>query len=697
MAAVLGAGLGSTIGTARAADDTLTSELQPGWNLVGWTEEEAEVSAIFEAIPAVEAVYAWDAEAQAFRRAARVGDELPGELDTLTPGMGLWLYIGGDQPATWTRPLIPQSGAVSLAEGWNLVTWAGRDGMAIEDALKGLGGIVVGTADGSGGAPTALTTGSAFWLKVSAAKDWWQLTGPPVVIFGRVIPRADREALEREVYRVFYYYGQTLGIGVPQVRFRLGDERHGCGGYLGRTIFLSAGCLHGIAHDYVHALQEEMAVRNGRRLPWESEPVWLVEGSAEYWASQYRVSQYAASHEDHIQHSVIPSVQRIPVPLSRLRTYATLLVRDRGYDLPQLAVDWLVNRAGADALLAYYNYPSRSGWTSRFRLAFGLSVSEFYEEFEAYRAEVAPPLYRISGEIRDYSGSFLNGVNVTVYDRDGESLVLDNTIHWPGKFDLDVPEGSYLLSFSAGKCHIGWYGQGGRVVSSPERAEPVTTSVRGTNLEVRVRTLCQRMEGSVRDTDLTVVEGVRVEAFSEATGRRVATSESDDMGNFSITVPDGSYLLSFWRDGREVGWYAGWELTPDRSDATPVVVDGHNLRNVFRATNVAVMLAVRVEFEGVVRYPDGSPVEGVEIIAATPNGSVARASTDADGMFAFEVREGSYLLLVRTERCQFGWYHRRWGFTGDREQATRVNASPRGTPEINIRLRPSLEPEECGL
>ena len=697
MAAVLGVGLGSTNGTARAADDTLTTTLQPGWNLVGWTEGEAEVAAIFEALPAVEAVYAWDTEAQAFRGAALVGDELPGELDTLTPGMGLWLYVGGDKPVTWTRPLIPQSGAVSLDEGWNLVTWAGRDGAPTEDALEPLGDLVVATEDGSGAASTALATGGAFWLNVSAAKDWWQLTEPPVVIFGRAIPKADREALEREVDRVFYYYGRTLGIGVPQVRFRLGDERHGCGGYLGRTIFLSAGCLHGIAHDYVHALQEEMAVRNGRPLPWESEPVWLVEGSAEYWASQYRVSQYATSHEDHIQHSVIPSVQRIPVPLSRLRTYATLLVRDRGYDLPQLAVDWLVNRAGADALLAYYNYPSRSGWTSRFRLAFGLSVSEFYEEFEAYRAEVAPPLYRISGEIRAYSGNLLDGVKVAVYDRDGETLVLESTYHWDGEFALEVPEGSYLLSFSAGDCHIGWYGRLGRVVSSAKQAEPVTTSVRGTDLEVRMRTLCQRIEGNVRDADQTVAEGVRVEAFSEASGRRVATADSDAAGKFSLPVPDGSYLLSFSRDGLQLGWYSGWELTPGRSGAKPVVVDGDNIQQVFRATNLVVLLAVRVEFEGVVRYPDGSPVAGVEIIAATPGGSVARASTDADGMFSFQVREGSYVLLVRTDRCQFGWYHSRRGFTGDRDQATRVNASARGTPEINIRLRPSLDPEECGL
>ena len=363
MAAMVGLQLASAPELARADDgETATTELQPGWNLAGWTGEEAEVAAIFEAIPELETVYAWDAEARSFRGTVRVGANLLGELDTLTPGIGLWLHVRGDEPVTWTRPLIPQSGAASLTEGWNLVTWASRDGIATDEALKALGDIVVEAQGVAGSAPTTLATGSAFWLQVSAAKEWWQLTGPPVVIFSRSIAMADREALRREVESVFFFYGRSLGIGVPQVRFRLGDGRHGCGGYVGRTIFLSAQCLYGIAHDYIHALQEEMAVRNGRPLPWESEPVWLVEGAAEYWASQYRVSTSSTSHKDHIQGSVIPTARTIPVPLSRLRTYATLLVQDRSYSLGQLAVDWLVKRAGEDALLAYYNYPGRTGW-----------------------------------------------------------------------------------------------------------------------------------------------------------------------------------------------------------------------------------------------------------------------------------------------------------------------------------------------
>ena len=167
----IGLGLFSTLGTAAAdSGDTVTTELQPGLNLAGWTEAEAPIEAIFDAIPQLEAVYAWDAESQRFGVAFGTDSGLLGDLDTLTPGMGLWLAIAGEEPVTWTRPLVPQTGLAPLHEGWNLVVWAGD--IPVIDALRMLGDALEVIADEEGREPLSLARGDAFWLKVSAAGEW---------------------------------------------------------------------------------------------------------------------------------------------------------------------------------------------------------------------------------------------------------------------------------------------------------------------------------------------------------------------------------------------------------------------------------------------------------------------------------------------------------------------------------------------
>ena len=160
--------------------ETVTTELQPGLNLTGWTEPEAPVAAIFEAIPALEAVYAWANDDQWFHWAVRTDSGFAGDLERLTPGLGLWLDVGGGEAFAWSRPIVPQTGLALLREGWNLTVWAGDDGTPASQALKHLGGIVQATLDADGRQPQRLSRGGSFWLKVSAPKQWWQLNQPPV-------------------------------------------------------------------------------------------------------------------------------------------------------------------------------------------------------------------------------------------------------------------------------------------------------------------------------------------------------------------------------------------------------------------------------------------------------------------------------------------------------------------------------------
>ena len=126
---------------ARAQDPTTETDttLHPGLNLIGWTAEPTPTSQLFDEIPQLEAVWAWDAELDDWITAARGAPEWLGGLGRLTPGMGLRMQLSGDQPYHWQRSTEPTRGLVKLRTGWNLVAWSGADQTPIDDALKGIG------------------------------------------------------------------------------------------------------------------------------------------------------------------------------------------------------------------------------------------------------------------------------------------------------------------------------------------------------------------------------------------------------------------------------------------------------------------------------------------------------------------------------------------------------------------------------
>lgn len=159
-----------------ATDDTVTTELQPGLNLAGWTEATTGVEAIFDQLPEVEVVYAWSAPGQRFRWAARTDSGVLGNLHVLKPGMGLLLVVSGERTVTWTRPVVEAAGFLFVYEGWNLVAWTGEDGAPTRAALQDL--TLTSVVDGTGAEPASLIRGGAFWFNASARRWWGQPTTP---------------------------------------------------------------------------------------------------------------------------------------------------------------------------------------------------------------------------------------------------------------------------------------------------------------------------------------------------------------------------------------------------------------------------------------------------------------------------------------------------------------------------------------
>ena len=66
LALLIGSVLFSSPERATASDDTVTTVLQPGLNLAGWTGSAASIDAIFDEVPELDLAYAWDAENQWF-------------------------------------------------------------------------------------------------------------------------------------------------------------------------------------------------------------------------------------------------------------------------------------------------------------------------------------------------------------------------------------------------------------------------------------------------------------------------------------------------------------------------------------------------------------------------------------------------------------------------------------------------------
>ena len=80
--------------------------------------------------------------------------------------------------------------------------------------------------------------------------------------------------------------------------------------------------------------------------------------------------------------AVAPALQ----PLSSMETIsATNAARGQVEALDFLAVEWLANHAGEPAVFEYYRVlPSSTSPAEAFEQAFGLTLDDLYEQFEAY-------------------------------------------------------------------------------------------------------------------------------------------------------------------------------------------------------------------------------------------------------------------------------------------------------------------------
>ena len=275
------------VSSSEAADEapeveTITTVLQPGWNMVGWVGPATPTSELFEALPQLQRVSAWDAGEGSYQRAFR---GRYAQLPSLTPGVGLWLHLGGDAPAVWTRSVSGEAVLLSLRTGWNLVGWTGDNGTGIDEAVARFGDTFVRGSvwdasaqqyahyhPGSGNTePPALSAGDALWLDLTSDARWWQSgTARTEFVFSDGISLERRSEIRKGMADLIAFFAERFGAYAPELTISVSDTEPGCWARPG-FLKLVESFLVCPVHEYFHVLQ--FALAEGR--PWG--PEWLTE------------------------------------------------------------------------------------------------------------------------------------------------------------------------------------------------------------------------------------------------------------------------------------------------------------------------------------------------------------------------------------------------------------------------------------
>ena len=149
------------------------------------------------------------------------------------------------------------------------------------------------------------------------------------------------------------------------------------------------------AHELLHTYQSEFSELRHPGRPDDQVPLtgprWAREGIAEFLA--YRASDAGGvlSYDSKRARSV--SVAKNAKPLKDMETHEGGL-KGQSYDLPLLAAELLASYSGEDALLRFYMFQQPgTTWQVAFKVAFGITVDEFYKLFEEHRAAGFPDVY----------------------------------------------------------------------------------------------------------------------------------------------------------------------------------------------------------------------------------------------------------------------------------------------------------------
>jgi hypothetical protein len=280
---------------------------------------------------------------------------------------------------------------------------------------------------------------------------------------------------------------------------------------------------------------------------------------------------------------------------------------------------------------------------------------------------------RFSGTVVAEDGGPLQSVQVQIYNSQGAVVAstftaADGTyLTAPG-----VPSGAYRVRFAAptGRPYLGEYFNGQDTL---ETATPLSVTAPDTRANVNA-TLTRAATISGRITDAT----------SGAPLPNISVSISGAGGSdFMFTDADGRYTSRAGLRGGEYTVRA--QPTFDSQNYIP----GSRTVTVGEAaslTGVDIALEAGGTLTGIVREPDGTPVQSASVLVIGQNSGVQRfANTAADGAFVMNsLPSDAYALLVRRSGFINEYYNGKTSFSA----ADFVNVTaPQTTDPVEITLR----------
>lgn len=754
IAAVCAAGL-----SVASADDgepslpeSVVTTLQPGDNRIGWVAERMSAEDLFVRLPRVVLIYAWDADSGRYEIAA---PRLPRRYWTiryLEPGRGYVLRVGGSGAVEWQRSVLPASGLVSLRSGVNWSVWAGPDDSAIADVARGIGGSLISIRSGDlfydPSAPEtkdgwpAVQRGDALEVHVSRDVNWLQPTFVlPQIHYAGNVDHGVRRLIERDLAATLEYSASELGVQADPFSLVVvvaGDAKaaHDKTEELGRAwewesfrnfwqraggwyssdqdaFYLKSSSWEGprwgryyegryvVLHEYIHALQFQLMGASYISLNW------LLEGSANWFDSDLSTQDRNGYPLSRKLIDALNQASKGP-PLEEIESANETWQ----YSFGLVAADMLVERAGKSAALDFYRVlaPGRTGpagrWETRptlrsaFAAAFGLTLDQFYDEFEALMAKrrgsatrrPASNEFALEGTIVNGDGTPRVGASLEAREyRDGYPAGWDRraTSNEDGTFEVFVRRrADYRIWIELGDdyqhCQFWWSEDSDEDWPADNEASLIEIGSRqpdSIRITVNADQCRWRIAGLLTGPDNQPLVGIKVQAQGEGSSTSVRT-ELDGSFTFVAAEP-GSYQLSADLGGCRLYWSADDPAWTEEQAGTINVVNRDVTDIQFRAEKDPC-----IRIAGWLLNSNGDGIKNVQINAVA-NDLSANAHTDSTGRFSVALTEaGTYRLDTWLGGCRLYYGHD--GATGVWHARKTIEVTEHDISGLVFQLQPDM-------